>query len=186
MTEQSMPNPVELYGEAVKNTRQIIANVRPDQTGASTPCSEWDVKALIDHMIGGTMFFAATLAGEEPGQPNGDGNPADIYRSGAEKVLEGAQKPGAMEKKYETPFGEMSGGEFMFGAFMDNVVHGWDLAKATGQNTDINEAHAQICYGAFAPMMDGFRQAGAFGPEVSVPDNAGIQHKLLGMMGRQP
>ena len=42
MTEQSMPNPVELYGEVVKNTKQIITNVRPDQTGASTPCSEWD------------------------------------------------------------------------------------------------------------------------------------------------
>ncbi len=186
MTQQSMPNPVELFGEVVKNTRQIIANVRPDQLSVSTPCSEWDVKALIDHIVGGTMFFAGTLAGEEPGQPSGDGNPADIYQSGTAKVLEAAQKPGTMEKKYQTPFGEMSGGEFMFGAFMDNLVHGWDLAKATGQNTDLNEAHAQVCFQAFAPMMDGMRQGGAFGPEVSVPDNASIQHKMLGMMGRQP
>lgn len=186
MTEQSMPNPVELYGEAVKNTRQIIANVRSDQMSASTPCSEWDVKALMDHILEGTMYFAGTLAGEEPAQPNGDGKPADIYQAGAEKVLEGAQNPGAMDKKYQTPFGEMSGGEFMFGAFMDNFVHGWDLAKATGQNTDLNEVHAQVIYGAFAPMMDGMRQGGAFGPEVSVPDSATIQHKLLGMMGRQP
>ena len=186
MTEQSMPNPVELYGEVVKNTKQIITNVRPDQTGASTPCSEWDVKALIDHMIGGTLFFAGMFAGKEPEKPSGNGDLADIYQSGTEKVLEGAQKPGALEKSYQTPFGEMSGGEFMYGAFMDNLVHGWDLAKATGQNTDLSEAHAQVCYQAFAPMMDGFRQAGAFGPEVSVPDNASIQHKMLGMMGRQP
>ena len=102
------------------------------------------------------------------------------------KVLAAAQRPGAMEKKYDTPFGEMSGGEFMFGAFMDNVVHGWDLAKATGQNTDLNEAHSQIVHGAFAPMMDGMRQGGAFGPEVAVADEASIQNKLLGMMGRQP
>ena len=186
MAQQSMPNPVELFGEAVKNTRQIIANVKPDQMGGSTPCSEWDVKALIDHIIGGTMFFAGTLAGEEPGQPSSDGSPADIYQAGTEKVLAGAQAPGAMDKKYDTPFGEMSGGEFMFGAFMDNVVHGWDLAKATGQNTDLNEAHAQVIFGAFAPMMDGMRQGGAFGPEVAVNDDASIQNKLLGMMGRQP
>ena len=185
MTEQAMPNPVELFGEAVKTTAQIIANVKPDQMSASTPCSEWDVKALMDHVIGGTMFFAGTLAGEEPGSP-GDGNPADIYKSGTDRVLDEAQKPGKMEAKYETPFGEMSGGEFMFGAFMDNVVHGWDLAKATGQNTAISEAHAQIIFGAFAPMMDGMRQGGAFGPEVSVPDGASAQDKLLGMMGRQP
>ena len=132
------------------------------------------------------MFFAGTLAGEEPGQPSGDGNPADIYQAGKDKVLEAAQKPGAMEKKYQTPFGEMSGGEFMLGAFMDNLVHGWDLAKATGQNTELNENHAQTVFQAFAPMMAGTRQGGAFGPEVSVPDNASIQHKLLGMMGRQP
>ena len=132
------------------------------------------------------MFFAGALAGEEPGQPSGDGNPPDIYQAGKDKVLTGAQKPGAMEKKYQTPFGEMSGGAFMLGAFMDNLVHGWDLAKATGQNTESNENHAQIVFQAFAPMMDGARQGGAFGPEVSVPDNASSQHKLLGMMGRQP
>ena len=180
-----MPNPVELYGEAVKNTSQIIANVRADQMSRSTPCSEWDVKALIDHMIGGTMYFTGALAGGDPEKP-GDGNPADVYRTGAEKVLEGAQKAGAMDKKYDTPFGEMSGGEFMFGAFMDNFVHGWDLAKATGQNADMSEGHAQVIHGAFAPMMDGMRQGGAFGPEVSVPDDASALHKMLGMMGRQP
>ena len=185
MTEQSTPNPVELHGEAVKNTRQIIANVKSDQMSASTPCGEWDVKALIDHIIQGTMVFAGTLAGEEPGTAGG-GSPAEVYRSSAEKVLEEAMKPGEMEKKYETPFGEMSGGEFMFGAFMDNLVHGWDLAKATGQNTDLNEGHAQAVFEAFAPMMDGMRQGGAFGPEVSVPEDAGVQHRMLGMMGRQP
>ena len=185
MTAQSVPNPVELYGEAAKNTRQIIANVRSDQTSGSTPCSDWNVKGLIDHILEGTMFFAGTLAGEKPKNPSGDGNPADIYQAATDKVLEAAQKPGTMDKKYQTPFGEMSGGEFMFGAFMDNLVHGWDLAKATGQNTDLNENHAQIVFQAFSPMMDGMRQGGAFGPEVSVPDNAGIQQKLLGMMGRQ-
>lgn len=186
MTQQSMPNPVELFGEVVKDTRQIIANVKSDQLTDSTPCSEWDVKGLIDHIIGGTMFFAATLAGEEPGQPSSEGHPADIYQAGTDKVLTGAQQPGAMEKKYDTPFGEMSGGEFMFGAFMDNFVHGWDLAKATGQNTDMSEGHAQAIHGAFAPMMDGMRQGGAFGPEVSVPDDASALYKMLGMMGRQP
>ena len=186
MTEQSTPNPVELYGEAVKNTRQIIANVKSDQMSAPTLCREWDVKALIDHILEGTMFFAGTLAGEEPGKAGSGGSPAEVYRSSAEKVLEEAMKPGKMEKKYQTPFGEMSGGEFMFGAFMDNLVHGWDLTKATGQNTDLNEGHAQAVFEAFAPMMDGMRQGGAFGPEVSVPEDAGVQHKMLGMMGRQP
>ena len=186
MTEQAMPNPVELYQAAVETTRGIIANVKPDQMESTTPCSEWNVGGLVEHMIGGAAYFGAALAGEEPQPPASDSSPADSYDSLTKKVIQGAARPGAMEKKYNTPFGEMTGGEFMFGAFMDTFVHGWDLAKATGQNTSLSSDFAGIIFQGMAPMMDGMRQGGAFGAEVSVPADAKIQDKMLGMMGRQP
>lgn len=186
MTEQAMPNPVELYQSAVESTSSIIAGVTPDQMGSSTPCSEWNVQALVEHLVGGASYFAASLAGEEPKPPSDGGSPADAFNSLAKKVIAEAGKPGVMEKQYDTPMGNMSGGEFMFGAFMDTFVHGWDLAKATGQNTSLNGDFAGIIYQGMGPMMDGMRQGGAFGGAVSVSDDASIQDKMLGMLGRQP
>ena len=186
MTEQAMPNPVELYQAAVETTRGIIANVNADQMAASTPCSDWNVQALVEHLVGGAAFFGASLAGEEPQPPASDSSPADSYDSLTKKVIAGAGMPGAMEKKYATRMGEMSGGEFMFGAFMDTFVQGWDLAKATGQNTSLSSDFAGIIFQGMGPMMDGMRQGGAFGAEVSVPADATIQDRMLGMLGRQP
>ena len=186
MTEQSMPNPVELYDAATKATSQLIANVKPDQLEDPTPCNEWDVKALIDHLIGGAAFFSAGLAGEEPSSPPQADTPAEAYGILASKVVAAASIPSNLERKISTPFGELSGGEVLFGAFMDTVVHGWDLAKATGQETSMNAGHVAIISQAFGPQMDGLRQSGSFGPEVSVGTDADSQEKLLGMMGRKP
>ncbi len=74
----------------------------------------------------------------------------------------------------------------MMGSFMDTLIHTWDLAKATGQNTDMDPALAEACYTAFAPQIDGYRGPETFGPEVTVPEDASIQDKLLGIMGRKP
>ena len=79
MTEQAMPNPVELYGAAAKATQQIMAGVKPEQMDSSTPCTEWDVKALTDHIIGGAAFFASGLVGEEPQGPPQADSPAEAF-----------------------------------------------------------------------------------------------------------
>ena len=186
MTEQAMPNPVELYQTATKATQRLIASVKPDQLESATPCSEWDVKALIDHLIGGAAFFSAGLAGEEPSDPPHADSLAEAYGILAAKVVEVAGNPSNLERQIPTPFGEMSGGEVLFGAFMDTVVHGWDLAKATGQDTSLSAEHVEILSQAFGPQMDGLRQSGLFGAEVSVGSDASSQDKLIGMMGRQP
>lgn len=186
MTEQAMPNPVELYQAATQATQQIIAGVTAEQMESATPCSEWDVKALVDHLIGGAAFFSAGLAGEEPSGPPQADSPAEAFGMLTSKILEAAKNPSNLERKIQTPFGELSGGEVIFGAFMDATIHGWDLAKATGQDTSMNAAHVEILTQAFAPQMDGLRQGGAFGPEVPASGDASSQDKLLSMMGRKP
>ena len=185
MSQQGMPNPVEFYQAASKHTREVIAGVKPDQMKDSTPCSEWDVKALTDHLIGGAAFFSAALLGEEPKGPPEADSPAEAYDTLAAGVVEAANTPGSLERKVQSPLGETTGGEFLFAAFMDTVVHGWDLAKATGQDTAQNGAQVEIIHQAFAPMMGALREQGAFGPEVEVPEAASTQDKMLGMMGRQ-
>ena len=74
----------------------------------------------------------------------------------------------------------------MMGSFMDMLIHTWDLAKATGQNTDMDSALAEACYTAFAPQIDGYCGPETFGLVVEVTGTASIQDKLMGIMGRRP
>ena len=70
--------------------------------------------------------------------------------------------------------------------FGDIVLHKWDLAKATNQNTSIDSGLAEACYGALSQGIEQARQMGFFGSEVTVPISGSIQDKLLGLSGRQP
>ena len=70
--------------------------------------------------------------------------------------------------------------------FLDIVIHKWDLAKGTNQDTSIDSSLAKVSYAALSHAIEGARQSGAIGPEVQVPMSASIQDKLLGLSGRQP
>ena len=184
MTQQEMPNPVELYSAAVKGTRDIIGGVQSSQLGDSTPCSEWNVQALMDHIVGGTGMIWGSLAGAAPETPQGS-SPVAAFEAGTAKVLDAARVPGALEKSVQSPAGEMPAGQFLSIFFMDTLVHGWDLAKATGQSTDMPADLAETCYAMFGPMADEWRKTGVFGPRVEVAEDASTQVKLLGALGRR-
>lgn len=79
----------------------------------------------------------------------------------------------------------MPGGQLLTAFFMETLVHGWDLAKATGQSADMPADLAETCYAIFGPMADGMRESGAFGPRVEAASGASTQVKLLGALGRR-
>ena len=86
----------------------------------------------------------------------------------------------------------MARGEFLMAPFLDLLVHTWDLAKGTRQNTTLNGGLVEECYGAFAPQMAGMLRTvmlsdgrPVLGPEVKVPADASVQDKLIGVMGRR-
>ena len=109
------------------------------------------------------------------------------YQMAVDKAVLLGKGPGALDQKVTTPVGEMSCGQFMIASSMDALIHGWDLAKATGQDTALDPEIVQICYNAFVPgAADQARAGGLVGPVVLVSENAGLQDKLLGYMGRRP
>ncbi len=197
MTQEAMPNPVELFSKASSYTQGVLAGVKQEQLSSPTPCSEWDVKALINHIVGGAQYLKSSLAGDPPpagaagaSPPSPESDVAKLtatYRSLAADVLQAATNPAALEVQVPTPAGEMSGGQFLGIMFMDHLVHSWDLAKATGQNTRLDPELVEICYQMSVPdLADMARQHGAFGSAVPVPNSASTQDKLLGYLGRQP
>ena len=91
-----------------------------------------------------------------------------------------------MKKIVETSFGEMPGGQFITVPITDMIVHAWDLAKATGQNTTLDAGLAERGYNVLVNVVEFGRKNGAFGPEITVPVTASFQDRMSGLSGRQP
>lgn len=170
----------------------LVATVRPEELTKPTPCPEWDVKALLNHMVGVNKAFTAGLHGEKlGGRPAPDlvGNdPATAYAESTKAALEAWRSPGALEKTLSMPFGEVPGQMAIGFNFADQLTHTWDLAKALGRGRDLDPELVQVCYAAVtARMGPEMRGPGRpFGPEVPCDENAPLADRLAAFLGRQP
>ncbi len=183
MIQRATPTAAELYEEAVRATGKIMAAIQPGQLNNPTPCTEWNVQAVLNHLATGAARALATMSGTEAQEPTGDATAAD-FADTTSKVLELAKAPGAMEKTVTTRRGDVPAGEFLTGSFMDTLIHGWDLAVATDQDTTLPGVLVEACYAAFEPRIDKERTGGPFATYVAMPEAASTQAKLLGLLGR--
>ena len=191
MAQAGMPNPIELYEGARDYMIPILGGVQASQLTGATPCSEWNVKQLINHNILVAEWVHRTFTGAEGVDPFAvDGDLPEegaqaAFAAGTNKVLDAIKAPGMLEKVITTPFGEMPAGNFLMFPFGDILIHKWDLAHATGQDTSMDSSMAQAVHQLLAPMLDGMRGT-AFGAAVTVPLDASDRDKLLGLTGRNP
>lgn len=182
----------ETMERAMGVAKGVLANVRPDQLDDPTPCASWKVRDVINHVVGGSHFFAASM---EAGQaPEGDqpdlagGDFVASYEEGTKKCVAAFGAPGAQEKVVSLPFGTMPGSAFMGLATTDTFTHAWDLAKATGQSTDLDpELAEELLVGARMFIQESFRgdEPMPFGPEQQAPDGAPAADRLAAFLGRR-
>ena len=198
-TEAPMADPVAQLERVARRAKEVASGVTQAQAADATPCSRWNVLDLLNHLIGGLEFTAGCIAGNVPDiRPNeaesSYRSETDVavlvraYPAAVDRVLELAAGPGALERTAMTPFGEMPVARIMMGTVMDQLVHCWDLARATGQDTTLDSEMVEFAYGMLVSggFADMGRQAGFVGPEVGVPDDSSLQDKMIGYMGRQP
>jgi uncharacterized protein (TIGR03086 family) len=190
---QAKPNPIELYEAAVKSMQPIIAGIKPNQLTATTPCTQWNVQALLNHNIKVAQWVQGIItsgpATVNPMEVSGAlprEGAAAAFSSGTAAVLAAVKRPGTLDKVVKTPFGEMPVGQFIMFPMLDIVVHKWDLAKGTAQNASLDAGLAQVCFNVLQMGVEQGRKGGVFGPEVKVPISASIQNKLLALSGRKP
>ncbi len=192
MSQACMPNPILLYEGARDYMIPIIGGVQASQLTGATPCSEWNVKQLINHNLLVAEWVHQTFTGGEGADPFAvDGDlPAEgaqaAFATVTNKVLDAIKAPGMLEKVITTPFGEMPAGNFLMFPFGDILIHKWDLAQATNLDTAMDSSMADACFQVISPMLQGNRDGGFFGPEVTVPIDASDRDKLLGLCGRTP
>ena len=168
MADQNPQESAALYRAATTHALKVLNGVHRLQLDDPTPCSEWNVRDLIMHCIGGQQFAAGMLTGKPTGlEFGGIGTivpvPDDVatmsteYQRSTAAVLATANDTAAMERTIALPIATISGAEFLFTEFMDQLVHSWDLAIATGQDATLEPALAEAAHSLFQP-------GGLFGP----------------------
>lgn len=173
---------------AADATREVIAGVRPEQFGAPTPCPDWDVRGLLDHMVGFCRRMAAGVGGTEaPTDPSRGDDPIAAFGAASRELDAAWRGEGVLERTFTLPWGEMPGSLLARMATVELLVHGWDIATATGQDRALDPVacEAALAYGR-AMMRPEFRQRGGFGPEVAPPAGASPADRLAAFSGRRP
>ena len=178
--------------QAIVSTRSVLEGVRQDQLAADTPCASWTVAALINHIVGGQFYFATLAAG---GSPSGDAAPdfaagdfIAAFDEGSAAAVTAFGADGVMDTTMHLPFGDMPGSAFIGLAATDTFVHGWDLARATGQSCDLDPTLAAgLLVGVRPAIPDAFRGADGqapFGPAQPAPQGASSADELAAFLGR--
>ena len=133
-------DPAAELAEALELAGRLVAGVKPDQWELPTPCTEWNVRQLVDHLVSGHLLFARVLRGEPFEQavaaarsPDDDrlgDDPAAAYDASARDVLGAFTAPGVLERLVRVPFGTVPGAVARHLRIVECLVHGWDLATA--------------------------------------------------------
>ena len=184
-------NTGDLYVRAMAATRAYIDGVRPAQWAGPTPCTEWNVKQVANHIIGENLWAAELLRGKTiadvgnrlEGDLAGD-NPAAAYAASVEAASLACTAPGAMESTCHLSFGDYPGSEYAAQLFMDMLIHGWDIATATGQDARLDPELVAACLPIAEQVTNQFRGAGVFGDNLPIDTQADPQTKLLALVGR--
>jgi uncharacterized protein (TIGR03086 family) len=181
---------ITALNDSYERTAKLIAGIDATQLARPTPCSEWDVRATLDHLIGATWMFALVNEGHAVGEDvagAGASGPAAALADAAVANLASWRAPGAFDGERTFPFGTFPADAAAMMNLSEVVVHTWDIAIALGADATIDPGVAKMLdefYGAVS--LDPYRAHGAFGPEISVDPDASPADRLLAQLGRTP
>ncbi|MEP7047353.1 MAG: TIGR03086 family metal-binding protein [Ilumatobacteraceae bacterium] len=209
-TTSAAADPRPLFSTAVRTAEPVIAGVRPDQLDQPSPCIEYDVKGLLDHLVFVLHRVAALGRGDEAFAPASmadaliehDDWVAD-WEAAAAEVEAAWADPARLTETIVLPWATMSGAEVLAMYIAEITTHTWDVATATGQDPRWNEAVCRFALGAMrrdlpvadrTPIWEEFRAHAPanmqfdppFANAVAVPNDSPLIDQLVGWTGRRP
>ncbi|WP_433324256.1 TIGR03086 family metal-binding protein [Spirillospora sp. CA-294931] len=180
---------------AAEAAARIVRDVPTDRLDAPTPCPDWSVRDVVNHLIYWSARGATAAHKQQPPPGPGEdhdftaeGDWAELYAVQVRKSAEAWSEAAAWEGQTSLSGAQPGMPAPMIGGMLlgECVLHGWDLAVATGQPAAFPGEIVQAAYDQLVPTAEMGRQYDAFGPEVPVPDTAPLLDRLLGLSGRDP
>jgi uncharacterized protein (TIGR03086 family) len=186
-------DPVLLLSRVVTNTATIVSTVKPDQLDLPTPCTEWSVRDLLNHVVAGHHWSAAVVNGTTPGTGGGEppdligDDPAAAYAASSRVLLDAFSAPGALERTCATPTGDMPGAAWINFPTFDTYVHGWDLARATGAGAVFpDEVTGPVLGFVRAAFVMPEWPVAVLGEPIAGHDSSPPMAQLVAYLGRRP
>jgi uncharacterized protein (TIGR03086 family) len=175
-----------------------VAAVRSDQWSNQSPCEAWNARDVVDHIVVMHGVMLRPIGRDLSPAPSVSDDPRGAFEAARADVEAVLDDPGLAATECDTPNGRMTLEQQIDEVISDDLVlHGWDLARATGQDDAMEpedvERQWSITTAIPPELMEKYRTPGAFGPgievfgrEVEVPEDAPLQDRLLGVIGRDP
>jgi uncharacterized protein (TIGR03086 family) len=174
-----MDDLLEGYRQASKWTLSKVRGAT-DLMDATTPCDGWDVRTLLNHMLDTERYFAASARGEEASLPASV--PPEMLGDDPVEDFERAQS--SLLDAYSSPEVRDRMGPALGIAMADQLLHGWDLARATGQDSAMPDDLAATAFRTIHGRFTDEQRSGVFKPEIPTPADASDQERLLAYTGR--
>jgi uncharacterized protein (TIGR03086 family) len=184
-------DPIDALDQAWTAHAKLIAGLDTQQLTASTDCTEWNVRGLLNHTLGEAQMMTMVNRGEQAGNDHGDlvGDGTDLPEMWARFADDNVSswRESGLEGERAYFYGTFPASAALLINLGEVLVHGWDLAQATGQDTTLDPDHAALVYDLYGSFpLDGMRAGGTLGPEVVVSGDAPLSDRLLGLLGRHP
>jgi uncharacterized protein (TIGR03086 family) len=192
----SISQPTDRLSQALDVTGTIVSGIREDQWTNPTPCPQWNVRTLLNHLVVGNRMSACTIRGEAPppweelrrlydtdqlGQ-----DPLQSYRVAGSELLDAFSQLTVLERVFQAPVGVVPGTVLFHLRLTELLIHGWDLAHATGQVISFPDELAAEAFafssGPTAPTVP--RTGHPFGPVQTVTAEAPAIDRLAAYLGR--
>jgi uncharacterized protein (TIGR03086 family) len=157
-----------------------------------TPCTDWDVRMLVNHvtveqlwvppLVGGSTV--AEVGDRFDGDRLGD-DPVAAWDAAVAASLAAFEAPGALDGSVSLSSGVRPTAEYCWEMTTDALIHSWDLARGIGADETLDPELATLVYERTLPVAEQLHETGLFAPPVPVPDDAPLQTKLLAIFGRR-
>ncbi len=188
-----MSTVLEQFDQARTEFDRRVAQIRDDQWGADTPCPDWDVRALVAHLVDELRWLPYLLdggtidqAGDRfAGDPLGD-DPRAAWREHAGTASSAAHAEGALDRHVHLSYGETSARDYLWQLTCDLAVHAWDLARGIGADEVLDHELVRRIH-AEAEKEPGTLGSvpGLFAEPVHAPAHADLQARMLALYGRR-
>ncbi|MEU4995863.1 TIGR03086 family metal-binding protein [Streptomyces sp. NPDC021622] len=170
-----------------------VHEVRADQWDASTPCTDWSVRDLVNHLTAEQLWVPSLIRDGATIASVGDAfdgdmlgpDPVASWDTAAAAAREAFAEPGALDRTVHLSFGDTSAVFYCGQMITDLVVHAWDLSRGIGADERLPEDLVAFAAREIAPYAADLEKSGLFAPAVEPPADADVQTKLLSLLGRR-
>lgn len=183
---------IALHRASVEDFDRKVQSIRDEDWEKPTPCSEWNVRALVNHIVYEDLWTVPLLEGktiEEVGDRfEGDvlgDDPKASWADASKRAVDAAAGV-SPDQPVNVSWGQIPAAEYLGQLFMDHLIHGWDLATGIGGDTELDPEMVEACWAEAKKQEEAIRGSGVYGRQIEVPEGASTQAKLLALLGRAP